>query len=123
VWRKLVEKAPDSAPGCVAMYRLAILETRRGRVQEALDLLGRLIAGFGKRKNTDTAPAQTSGWRNFLAKRPPANSLGIDVTAAVQNARKLEDLLTRNRAKDLEPTYDYPILGRLFSINPHHPEY
>lgn len=123
VWRELVERAPDSAPGCVAMYRLAVLETRRGHVQEALDLLDRLIAGFGKRKNPDTAPTETSGWRNFLAKRPPANSLDIDVTATVQSARKLHDLLSRNRAKDLEPKYAYPILGRLFSINPHHPEY
>lgn len=123
VWRKLVEMAPDSAPGCVAMYRLAVIETRRGRVQEALDLLSRLIAGFGKRKITETAPTETSGWRNFLAKRPPANTLGIDVTATVQNARKLEELLTKNQLKEFEPTYDYPILRRLFSIDPHHPEY
>ncbi len=123
VWRKLVERAADSEPGCVAMYRLAVLETRRGHVQDALDLLGKLVAVFGKRKTTDTAPTETSGWRNFLAKRPPANTLGIDVTATVQDARKLEDLLNRNRAKELEPTYDYPILRRLFSIDPHHPEY
>ncbi|MGQ9649148.1 MAG: tetratricopeptide repeat protein [Phycisphaerae bacterium] len=123
VWRKLAEMTPDSAPGCVAMYRLAVLETRRGHVQEALDLLSRLIANFGKRKIVETAPTETSGWRNFLARRPPANTLGIDVTATVQNARKLENLLSENRVKELEPTYDYPILRRLFSIDPHHPEY
>jgi len=66
---------------------------RQKRVPQAADLLGRLITNFGTRRPTETSPAESSGWRNFLAKRRAANTLGIEVAATVQDARKLADLL------------------------------
>lgn len=123
VWRKLVEKAPESETASVALYRLAVLEVRRGRVPQAVELLQTLIARFANPKSAQNPPVSDSGWRNFLAKRPAANSLDIDVAAAVQNGRKLLDLLEHNRVKELEPTYDYPVLRRLLSLDPRHPDY
>jgi len=123
VWRKLIEKEPASEPASVAMYRLALLEARQGHVPQAIELLEKLIARFAERKSAEPVQAASSGWRDFLAKRPAANSLDIDVASAVQNGRKLLDMLSHNRVKDLEPYYDYPVLRKLLSLDPHHADY
>lgn len=123
IWRQLAQKEPLTDVTCEAMYRLASLEARKGRVSSAIELLERLVKLYADRPPATNPSAAPSSWRDFLAKRPATNSLDIDVAATVLNSRKLLDLLICNRVADLEPTYDYPVLRRLMSLDPRHPDY
>lgn len=118
-WRQLHEKFALSPAWVYATLRMAGLEARAGRVDQALSLLDALIARE-KDFAVDRSTGQSAGgWLSIFAKRPPSETLGIDVPSLVMEARKLRDLLANNR----DPQQNDLALRKLLSFDPHHPLY
>ncbi|GMV97335.1 MAG: tetratricopeptide repeat protein [Phycisphaerae bacterium] len=117
-WRRLCghEESPMWA---VAVHRLAWLEARQGRVDEAVALLEKLLARQGGRGLQQASQPAGESWRSFFATRPPARNLGVDLDAVLLEARKLHWLLVHNRDPQQR---DLP-LQRLLRMDPRHPLY
>jgi hypothetical protein len=117
-WQALHDDWPDSPLSSIAGLRLAVMEAREGRLDEAVELLDEVIGRFGARSHEPPA-TQPAGWKALLARRPASSTLEVDTEGAVLEARKLRELLASHRDPDLA---DVP-LQRLLSFDPRHPMY
>lgn len=118
-WTALVENYDSTPLASIALYRLALLEARDGRIDRAITLLRKLIDEFGQAKATASQPEPSMGWRQLLAKRPPSSALGVAPGEAALQGRKLLTLLESNR----DPQQHDLALQTLLSLDPHHPMY
>ncbi|HSW45844.1 MAG TPA: tetratricopeptide repeat protein [Phycisphaerae bacterium] len=119
-WRELHERFPQCPLWSHATLRLAQLEARQGRVDEAIGLLDKLDQ-YQERKDVRPEPpaGRLGAFRSFFAKRPASLSLGVDVAAVIQEERKLRWLLAHNR----DPQQNDAALRRLLGLDPHHAMY
>lgn len=120
-WRRLTGAEFAHSPlQSVALYRLAFLEARVGTVDEAVELLERLLERYGGQRKPDTAQTPPSRrWRDFLAKRPASSTLGVAPTEVALQGQKLLFLLKNNR----DPQQDDLPLRKLLSFDPRHRRY
>lgn len=119
-WRTLWEGQVDpSTLAIVAGYRVALLEARRGRMDESLQVLEALLSRHDRAAARPAEPAAAMSWRSFFAKKPPSRALEVDPAAVLLEARKLRSLIKFNRDPQQK---DLP-LQSLLSLNPRHPLY
>lgn len=123
VWRRLYTRFPDSPLASVAAYRLALLNARAGQIGEAITLLQDLVQRFGQAEATDAASTPWAGLSGFFSRTSPAGSLDVRPAVVAHEGDKLLAMLQANRVVDLEPEYEYPVLQRLFGLDPHHAYY
>ena len=94
-WATLLENYPRSPLSSVARYKMAVLDARGGRIDEAIALLEDLAANFGT-----AAPEPPHGRTGFLAqvfaRKPAASSLDVDVATVVEQASELLAMLAAN---------------------------
>jgi tetratricopeptide (TPR) repeat protein len=103
-WEVLMGNYPDSPLSDVARYQLAKLESRSGRVDEAI----RLLTDVGK--TTREAAQRTPVAVGTLGKKPPTASLEAEFATIVRDANELRQLLVNNR----DPrTGDAPLVAYL----------
>jgi len=126
VWREIYNDVPRSPIGAVAALRLAILEARQGHLDQAgpeglaaLMLLDDLLKHPPEPVPGASASEMEGGLRAFFAKRSSTGTLGIDPSAILQDARKLQYLLTHNT----DPEQNNLALRRLLSLMPRHALY
>lgn len=106
-WMRLAVNAPDSPCTAVALHRLALLEARAGRVDQAIDYLRRLSRFEGSEPATQPGAAASSLGR-LLQTAPPESTLQVPVERVVFEGRRLLDLLEYNN----DPLYGYePLTG------------
>lgn len=128
-WRLLLAQDPNAETAAVAYNRLAVLQAQVGDVAGALATLEALLDGFDP-DVTATQPAATArGTRTLLAKKPATATLGVDVSAEVQRAQRLRDLILITRDEWQTPTTNpssAPAVGKPTAIqawcrlDPHH---
>ena len=126
VWYEIYNDVPRSPIGAVAMLRLANLEAREGRIEQApageqpaLALLDDLLKHPPEPTPGASGSEPDGGLRAFFAKRSPTGTLGIDPAAIVQDGRKLQYLLSHNT----DPEQNNLALRRLLSLMPRHALY
>jgi outer membrane protein assembly factor BamD (BamD/ComL family) len=130
-WQVIVENRPGTAPGAVALLRLAQIEAREGDVERAIDKLKMLCERFGLPANGDDASEPHAGLlKGVLAREVPEAGLHIPIERILLEADRLYDLLSANR----DPLYGYdPIAGSrhradafsfgLLDLDPRHDNY
>jgi outer membrane protein assembly factor BamD (BamD/ComL family) len=102
----LLEQFPESDPGAVAMYQLAILEARCGGegMDRAIALLGTLTRRFDAALAAGLPQGPSDRERTpVFRKAPPSMGLGIDMRVLVRRARRLQEMLTSCRADASKP--------------------
>lgn len=112
-WETLVEKFPDQeGVAVVALHRLALLELRAGRFDDALDLLRRLqttladsgtAAGGSRPGDVESAAAIEPGPGSMFTKAPASRGLGIDTAAIARQARRLAEMIRACRGDSPKP--------------------
>lgn len=140
VWQALATRYPREAPAATASNRLTTLALREGNIGEADTLARTLIERFD-REGTSTqpavaaAPAAARPRAAAVIRQAPWRTLGIDVDAEVQRARRQRDIIATCR-DELPAPFDasgpkltpdqrlmvHP-LAALASLDIHHPRY
>jgi outer membrane protein assembly factor BamD (BamD/ComL family) len=100
-----LQRAQRRSPmAAMAGLRLAQLEARDCYLDPAIELLRGVLEDFGVRPGAAEAPPSDSiddhasgRFENVLRRRPAEASLKVPVESAVQSARQMLELLTRNR--------------------------
>lgn len=113
VWEKVVHNAPDSSISAVGRYKLAILDARAGRTEQAIAWLEDLIARYDPNAKAARAAADPNFGivKKALSSAPPDAILKIPVDNVLFEGRRLLELL-RNNAHD--PQYGVrPLCGSL----------
>lgn len=108
-WQTLTRVSPDSMLGAVAKLRIAQLNARDGKVQQALGVLGELCSRLDAthQQETTLSAAQVTV-DSVLTRNAPELSLDISFDHLTLEAHRLHDLLRNNR----DPIYGYdPIAG------------
>jgi len=131
-WRVILANRPESTVGAMAGLRLAQLNAREGQVERARDQAGTVADRFGRGGGGEPAQALTpdGALATVLARGAPEQSLEIDLSQVVLEARRLYELISANR----DPLYGYePISGPaqlrngfafgLFDLDPRHESY
>lgn len=90
-WIRLVNQYPLSALSSVGRLRLAVFRAQEGRIAEAIGLLEE-VERMGERDGEEAGRSAA-----LFGVEAPEASLGISVERSVVGARKLGDLLGRNR--------------------------
>ncbi len=117
-WRTLIETYPDSPLSDAARVRLAQLEARQGRIDEAVRLLREM--GTQKPVSTETERrAEGPALDVLLAKKPAEDSLKSEYLGVVRQAAELLSLLEQNR----DSQYNDAPLILLMRCDPLHPDY
>ncbi len=96
-WELIEANCPESSTAAVASLRLAELDARDARIDDALARLKTLAERFGE---TEMSPAQSpppSESTGLMRRQPPEAGLGIPVARRVIEGRKLRYLLSNNR--------------------------
>ena len=119
VWRELDRRHAQSPLSTVGGYRLAMLETRDGNVDQAVEVLEGVIERGVDIARASTQPAEAGGLADLLTRQPPADSLDVDSKIWVQESRKLRELLVNNRDHHQKDK----ALQRLFRLDPRHERY
>lgn len=101
---------PPSPVTAIALYRLAQLEARAGRIDAARERLRRLEAEFGRPVTTAPAPSAP------LAKPDPTGTLGIRIREVVLAGRRFAWLLERY----WDPPYANAPLVEMLRMDPRH---
>jgi len=121
LWRQLIDEYPDSLYAQPARYRLAVIATRRGQIDQAVRLLSELVdhdaALVGQ---PQTMPAESGTLRNIFVRRRESAIPPVDLAAVKRNAEKLLELI-QNNADD--PKFGYKPLADLLNLDPHHPKW
>lgn len=102
-WQAIVESFPDSPPAAVGMYKLAILDARGGRIDDAISLLSRLEDRFDLPKTTTQSAASPAVRLSVFQKADPVTGLGVNVKVIVMEARRLREMLTACREDAARP--------------------
>lgn len=96
-WQTIRESFADSPLAAVALYKLAYLDARAGRIDEAIGLLSALIERFDA-VGTTTRPATPPSTRqSVFQKADPIAGLGVNVKVVVMQARRLHEMLATCR--------------------------
>lgn len=110
----LLEQFPESDPGIVALYQIAILEARSGGegMDRAIALLGTLTRRFDA-SLAAVSPQDSSDRERtpVFRKAPSSTGLGIDIRVLVRRARRLREMLASCRADASKP-YDELFIGQ-----------
>lgn len=88
-WQTLLEQFPNHELTAMAMYKLAILQARQGRFDDALRLLEQLAQKFDPAIAT-TQPNQTDRASLFRRSRP-TDKLGMQMDWVLGNSRRLAE--------------------------------
>lgn len=97
-WQTIQERFPGGEPGAVALYKLAVLEGREGRLDAALELLNTLITRFGSQEATTRPAAAGEDLRTMMFHRAePSATLALDLPNFVMQARLLREMLAACR--------------------------
>ena len=106
-WLRLWKNAPKSPLSAVALYRLSILEARRGELDTARDLLRRLTS-FEAPPSTTQPDSGAAGIKGVLQSAPPERGLQVSVEGVVFEGKRLLDIIDNN----LDPLYGAdPLIG------------
>ncbi len=93
-WETIRQQFPSSSLGAMAMYKLAILQARQGKLTEALNLLSAMLLRYDLARATTQPRMPPPDARNFVFQRTdPTAGLGLDVPALVVQARRLRELI------------------------------
>lgn len=93
-WETIRQQFPSSSLGAMAMYKLAILQARQGKLTEALNLLSALLLRYDLARATTQPRMPPPDARNFVFQRTdPTAGLGLDVSGLVVQARRLRELI------------------------------
>ncbi|GJQ25037.1 MAG: hypothetical protein HBSAPP02_00690 [Phycisphaerae bacterium] len=93
-WETIRQQFPSSSLVAMALYKLAILQTREGKLTDALNLLNTLLLRFDLARATTQPRTPPPDARNFVFQRTdPTAGLGLDVPALVLQARRLRELI------------------------------
>ncbi|MCH7814038.1 MAG: tetratricopeptide repeat protein, partial [Planctomycetes bacterium] len=111
-WRRVVHNAPRSPMTAVALLRLAVLEARAGRMDEARAHLRQVIDAFGA--DADEAPDDEAASDQVLTVKPVEQTLDISLDRTLLEARRLSELLEKNR----DPLYGYQPIVDLLHFDP-----
>lgn len=103
-WQSLVQRYPEDSLSSVALYKLAILDARDGKLDASIAALDMLIHQFDVARVT-TQPADTvANPVRLVFKRSPASSkLGLDMRVLVSQASRLREMLMACRQDDPKP--------------------
>ncbi len=125
VWKKVEANAEGSRASKVAMLKLAQIEARNRRIDDALALLDKLIEKI-ETEEERVAKGDT-GVVGVMQRAPADEQLKIDVESVDSRARELRDLIKRN-ARD--PRYGNrplcgsrigePFCGGMLKLDPEH---
>jgi len=117
VWESLVQTFPHSELAAHALYQLAQLDAREGRLDEAMAGLERLLERFGDdrwQKSSFDEPA------TIFTKTPAWSSLGFDPAAPLRQGRRLRELIQGSRN---DPAFGEAPLCEFLSLNPRDPNF
>lgn len=118
IWLKLLKQYPDSPFAVTAALRLAELQLRAGKVDEALDNL-RLV--LTENPDHPNGPASTQPrHRGLLATASPESSLDFQAEPYRREARRLAELIAANRD---DPKHGNTPLTELTALDPRRARY
>lgn len=140
VWQTLATKYPREAPAAVALNRLATLALQEGNITEADTLLRTLVERFDPQGSASQPAASVDATvvrprATAAARRAAWSTLGIDLDAEIQRARREREIIATCRdelptpfdASGIRLTQDLRMmvhpLAALASLDPHHPKY
>jgi len=105
-WLRLWNNATDSPLSAVALYRLAMLDAREGKVDQAVAYLREQQRFAEPAATTQASPA--GGIKGSFRCTPPESGLQVSVEGVVFEGKRLLSILENNR----DPLYgDDPITG------------
>jgi len=105
-WETIRQQFPASSLSAVALYKLAILHARQGKLTDALELLNSLLLRFDLARATTQPRMPPPDARNFVFQRTdPTAGLGLDVAGLVLQARRLRELIESSQGDAPRP-YD-----------------
>ncbi len=137
-WQALATHYPREVPAAVALNRLTTLALREGNIAEADTLSRTLIERFDPQSSATQPAAPAAGARpraTTVLRQEPWSTLGIDLDAEVQRARREREVIATCRdelptpfdASGLRLTPDLRMmihpLAALASLDMHHPKY
>ncbi len=118
IWQTLHDEHTLAPPAAEATYRLSKLKARGGQVDLAIRLLDELIANAeAKRYKTEDRSGRSIS--AIWARSPRSENLDVRPSAVLIRARRLRELLARNR----DPHQDDLALVDLLRCDPHHPRF
>ncbi|HRW53187.1 MAG TPA: tetratricopeptide repeat protein [Phycisphaerae bacterium] len=134
-WKKLVRSFPKETVAAPAMLRIAIVDTTKGNIDDAITGLSELIERFEPR-STATQPAGAPvGVAALFERTDPSESLGVRLDLTLVRAKRLLEMLQATRADAPRPVVQLfgpsqrepdeltlPV-QLLLSFDPAHPNY
>ncbi|RIK67618.1 MAG: hypothetical protein DCC65_05650 [Planctomycetota bacterium] len=104
-WQAIVESFPDSPLAAMGLSKLALLDARAGRIDEAIGRLTTLIDRFDVSRATTQPSGGQAPRQSVFQKADPVAGLGVNAKIVVSHARRLREMLTACRA-DAPRHYD-----------------
>ncbi len=115
-WNALTQKESDSPLANVARFRLAQLDARQGKIDQAIAQLTALV---GSATDAQLRESTRAGFQGLLAKKPAHARLQLDAKDLRIRATQTLSLLRHNR----EPEFDDQALIAYLNCDPQHPSY
>ena len=96
-WQMVVANRPDSPMAAVALLRLAQLEARAGRLDDAVALLKRQQETRFRPQSEGAAPSSAADQERLFAIKPPESTLQIHLDWILLEGKQLLELIENNR--------------------------
>ncbi len=105
-WLAIVESFPDDPLSAMALHKLALLDVRAGRIDDAIANLARVVERFDTaRVTTRPSSGHPQPRTSVFQKAEPTAGLGLNLRVVVFQSRRLHEMLSACRA-DTPRRYD-----------------
>lgn len=105
-WKKLVKSFPNQTVAAPAMLRIAIIDARQGRIDEAIKGLTELIARFEPRSTATQPAGAPAGVAALFERTDPSEGLGVRLDLTVVRSHRLAEMLAACKGDKPRPIND-----------------
>lgn len=105
-WKKLVKSFPNLTVAAPAMLRIAIIDARRGRIDDAISGLRKLVGRFEPRSTATQPAGAPAGMAALFERTDPSEGLGVRLDLTLTRACRLAEMLTACKSDKPRPFVD-----------------